>query len=234
MEAIGINAGYFLIQVIAFVVIYTLLTRFAFDPLVNMLNARKERIARGLEDAAVAAKAREEAEAEAETILQNAQAEVQQLLDGARSQGEQLVQSIEAEARESAVSIREESRISAEAERNAQLSEMRGQVSAIAIAVAQRLIGESLDEQRQHALIEDFFSKVPADARAMSGGAIDVISAMPLTNQEQERVQQETGADAIEFKVDPSILGGLIIRSQDRVVDGSIRNNLEELSGRFS
>ncbi|MCY3935310.1 MAG: F0F1 ATP synthase subunit B [Chloroflexi bacterium] len=234
MEAIGINAGYFLIQVIAFVVIYTLLTRFAFDPLVNMLNARKERIARGLEDAAVAAKAREEAEAEAETILQNAQAEVQQLLDGARSQGEQLVQSIEAEARESAVSIREESRISAEAERNAQLSEMRGQVSAIAIAVAQRLIGESLDEQRQHALIEDFFSKVPADARAMSGGAIDVISAMPLTNQEQERVQQETGAEAIEFKVDPSILGGLIIRSQDRVVDGSIRNNLEELSGRFS
>ena len=199
MEAIGINAGYFLIQVIAFVVIYTLLTRFAFDPLVNMLNARKERIARGLEDAAVAAKAREEAEAEAETILQNAQAEVQQLLDGARSQGEQLVQSIEAEARESAVSIREESRISAEAERNAQLSEMRGQVSAIAIAVAQRLIGESLDEQRQHALIEDFFSKVPADARAMSGGAIDVISAMPLTNQEQERVQQETGADAIEL-----------------------------------
>ncbi|MCY4008655.1 MAG: F0F1 ATP synthase subunit B [Chloroflexi bacterium] len=234
MEAIGINAGYFLIQVIAFVVIYTLLTRFAFDPLVNMLNARKERIARGLEDAAVAAKAREEAEAEAETILQNAQAEVQQLLDGARSQGEQLVQSIEAEARESAVSIREESRISAEAERNAQLSEMRGQVSAIAIAVAQRLIGESLDEQRQHALIEDFFSKVPADARTMSSGAIDVISAMPLTNQEQERVQQETGADAIEFKVDPSILGGLIIRSQDRVVDGSIRNNLEELSGRFS
>ncbi|MCY3835094.1 MAG: F0F1 ATP synthase subunit B [Anaerolineaceae bacterium] len=234
MEAIGINAGYFLIQVIAFVVIYTLLTRFAFDPLVNMLNARKERIARGLEDAAVAAKAREEAEAEAETILQNAQAEVQQLLDGARSQGEQLVQSIEAEARESAVSIREESRISAEAERNAQLSEMRGQVSAIAIAVAQRLIGESLDEQRQHALIEDFFSKVPADARTMSSGAIDVISAMPLTNQEQERVQQETGAEAIEFKVDPSILGGLIIRSQDRVVDGSIRNNLEELSGRFS
>ena len=111
---------------------------------------------------------------------------------------------------------------------------MRGQVSAIAIAVAQRLIRESLDEQRQHALIEDFFSKVPADARAMTGGEIDVISAMPLTDREQERVQQETGAEAIEFKVDPSILGGLIIRSQDRVVDGSIRNNLEDLSGRFS
>lgn len=234
MEAIGINAGYFLIQVIAFIVIYTLLTRFAFNPLVNMLNARKERIARGLEDAAVAAKAREKAEAEAETILQNAQLEVQKLMDGARSQGEQLTQSIEAEARQAAVSIREEARNSAEAERNAQLSEMRGQVSAISIAVAQRLISESLDEQRQHALIEDFFSKVPASARELGGDEIDVISAMPLTASEQERVQRETGAESVQFRVDPAILGGLIIRSQDRVVDGSIRNNLEELAGRLS
>lgn len=233
MEAIGINAGYFLIQIIAFIVIYTLLTRFAFNPLVNMLNARKERIARGLEDAAVAAKARQEAEAEAETILQNAQTEVQKLIDGARAQGEQLTQSIEAEARQAAVAIREEARNSAEAERNAQLSEMRGQVSAIAIAVAQRLIGEGLDEQRQHSLIEDFFSKVPASAREM-GGEVDVVSAMPLTASEQEQVRRETGAASLQFRVDPTILGGLIIRSQDRVVDGSIRNNLDELAGRFS
>ena len=114
MEAIGINAGYLLIQVIAFIVIYTVLTRFAFNPLVNMLNARKERIARGLEDAAVAANAREKAEAEAETILLEAQAEIQKLMLGARAQGEQLTQSIEAEARQAAVVIREEARSSAE------------------------------------------------------------------------------------------------------------------------
>ena len=233
MEAIGINAGYLLIQVIAFIVIYTVLTRFAFNPLVNMLNARKERIARGLEDAAVAANAREKAEAEAETILLEAQAEIQKLMLGARAQGEQLTQSIEAEARQAAVVIREEARSSAEAERDAQLSEMRGQVLAIAIAVAQRLIGESLDERRQHSLIENFFSKVPAEARAMSG-AVDVVSAMPLSESERERVQQETGAESLQFRVDPTILGGLIIRSQERVVDGSVRNNLEELAGRFS
>ena len=233
MEAIGINAGYLLIQIIAFIVIYTVLTRFAFNPLVNMLKARKERIARGLEDAAVAANAREKAEAEAQTILDKAQAEIQKLMEGARAQGEQLTQSIEAEARQGAVAIREEARSSAQAERDAQLSEMRGQVLAIAIAVAQRLIGESLDERRQHSLVEDFFSKVPAEAREMSG-AVDVVSAMPLSESERERVQRETGAESLQFRVDPAILGGLIIRSQERVVDGSVRNNLEELAERFS
>ena len=233
MEAIGINAGYFLVQIIAFVVVYTVLTRFAFNPLVNMLNARRERIARGLEDAAVAASAREKAEAEAATILQDAQSEAQKVLDGARSQGESLTQGIEAEARQAAVAIREEARISAEAERNAQLAEMRGQVSAIAIAVAQRLIGESLDDQRQQSLIEDFFSKVPADARQLTGD-VDVVSAMPLSDDEQERVRRETGAQSVNFRVDPSILGGLILRSEARVVDGSVRSNLDDLAERIS
>ncbi len=229
MEAIGINAGYLLIQIISFVVIYTLLTRFSFNPLVKMLNSRRERIARGLEDAAVAANAREKAEAEAERIREDAQKEIQKIMEESRTQGEELARDIQSEARHEAESIREDARLAAEAERNVQLAELRGQVTAIAIAAAQRLIGESLDEQRQQAQIEDFFSKVPAEARSMNG-SVRVISAMPLTETEQERVRQETGAETLDFRVDPSILGGLIIRSEERVVDGSVRNNLNELA----
>jgi F0F1-type ATP synthase delta subunit len=40
-------------------------------------------------------------------------------------------------------------------------------------------------------------------------------------------------ADA-EFKVDPAILGGLVIRAQDKLIDGSIKSNLNDLSGRLS
>ena len=35
------------------------------------------------------------------------------------------------------------------------------------------------------------------------------------------------------FSVDPSILGGLVLRSEDHVVDGSVRSNLTELAGRL-
>jgi len=45
-------------------------------------------------------------------------------------------------------------------------------------------------------------------------------------------VKSEIGAEA-SFSVDPSILGGLIVRSGDRVVDGSVRSNLNDLATRM-
>ncbi len=65
------------------------------------------------------------------------------------------------------------------------------------------------------------------------GGEVEVISAMPLTDEEQNRIRTETGAANVNFQVDPSILGGLIIRSQERVVDASVRNSLNDLAGRL-
>ena len=41
MEGLGINLGYLLVQIIAFIVIYTLLTRFIYDPLIRVLGERR-------------------------------------------------------------------------------------------------------------------------------------------------------------------------------------------------
>ena len=89
-----------------------------------------------------------------------------------------------------------------------------------------KLIGEALDEKKQQALVNDFFAKVPAEAKALSGD-VTVVSAMPLSDDEQAKAKQEIGADNVTFRVDPSILGGLVVRSGDRVVDGSVRSGLE-------
>lgn len=233
MEALGINLGYLLIQIIAFVVIYVLLTRFIFDPLIAVLRDRRTRIQRGLEDAEKAANARMNAEAEAEKILQQARGEAQGIVDEARGRGEEVAQQVQQDARAEAEDIRNEARQAAQAERDVQLAGLRGQVAAISIAVAQQLIGASLDEQRQQALIDDFFAKVPEAATALSG-QVTVVSAMPLAATEQEKVQQQIGADRVSFEVDPSILGGLIVRAADRVVDGSVRSGLDEMSQRLS
>ena len=48
--------------------------------------------------------------------------------------------------------------VEAEQERNRMLGDLRGQVAALAIAAAQKLVGETLDDKRQHALIDEFFS----------------------------------------------------------------------------
>lgn len=232
LTPLGINTGFLLAQIINFLLLFGLLSIFLWRPLMNMLDSREMKIQKGLEDAAAAANARRNAEAEAEKILAAARAEAQRVVEEARGRGDELAKLVETEARTEAEQIRAEGRVRVNEERDRQLADMRGQVAAIAVAVAQRLIGETLDEKRQQALVNDFFAKVPPEARSLSG-SVEVISAMPLSDDEKNKVKSEVGASDITFTVDPSILGGLIIRTQDRVVDGSVRSGLGELSSRL-
>lgn len=232
LNALGINVGFLLAQIINFVLIFLLLRAFLWKPLVNMVDSRSARIQKGLEDAAAAANARRNAEAEAEKIQAQARAEAARAVEEARGRGEEVARSVESEARTEAERIRAEARTRSNEERDRQLADLRGQVAAISVAVAERLIGESLDANRQQAIISDFFTKLPAAARGLSGD-VEVISAMPLTAEEQSRVAGELSGATVSYSVDPDILGGLVVRSQDRVIDGSVRSGLSEIAGRL-
>jgi F-type H+-transporting ATPase subunit delta len=63
-------------------------------------------------------------------------------------------------------------------------------------------------------------------------------SAAPLTPDEQTalmgRLEQMTGGRVrLDVQVDPSLLGGLIVRVGDRLIDGSVRGRLERLRNRL-
>ena len=60
------------------------------------------------------------------------------------------------------------------------------------------------------------------------------ISAAPLTQDEiralTERLEEFTGGRVeLDVQVDPSLLGGLVVRVGDRMIDGSVRGRLERL-----
>jgi F-type H+-transporting ATPase subunit b len=125
-------------------------------------------------------------------------------------------------------------------ERNRVLADLRGQVAALAISAANKVVGEALDEKRQHSLIQEFFSGVRAgrisvlEGENVAGEAAEVTSALPLTDKEQDEVRRDIagrlgGSPAVVFRVDPSILGGLIVRVGDKVIDGSVAGRLEGL-----
>ncbi|MDX2078771.1 MAG: F0F1 ATP synthase subunit B [bacterium] len=233
LDKLGINFGFMLSQFIHFAILFTLLTIFLWRPMTNRLDIRAAKIEKGLEDAAKAANALKNAEAEAEKVLANARLEANKLIEEARGRGDEVAKAIEVEARAAAEKIKAEGRAQIDVERAQQLGALRGEVSNISIAVAQRLIGEALDKKRQETLVNDFFSKVPADAKNITG-KVEVISAMPLDGAEQDRVKKEIGNSDATFTVDPSILGGLIIRSGERVIDGSVRRDLNTLATRLN
>lgn len=232
MSALGINLGFFIAQLINFGIIFFLLAKFVWPRVTTMLDERAERIAKGLEDARAAEQALQNAEAEREKVLRQARADAQKILDDARQRGDEQVKTILRDAEKEAEDRRAQVRAQAEEERNRVLADTREQIVALAMAAAERLIGDSLDEKRQRAVIQSFFSDVPAEAKGI-GKQISVISALPLTADEQAQVKKITGADAIDYRVDPGILGGLVIRSGDKVVDGSVRGDLASLSAQL-
>jgi len=229
MDKLGINLGYIIIQVLGLTVLLLAMKGWAFDPILNVLEQRKSRIAKGLEDARQAAIARDNADAEAKKILDEARAEAATIRADASVQAEEAAAAIIGKSNEEAKAIVAASHADGEAERNRILSDLRGQVSSIAIAAANKLIGEALSEERQRQLIADFFAKVPADVQKLSGESAVITSALPLSDAEKANIEQTLQVSTVDYKVEPGILGGLVVRVGNQVVDGSVSGQLDGL-----
>jgi F-type H+-transporting ATPase subunit b len=239
MEALGINLGLLVVQVIAFIIVFLTLQAWVYRPLLNMLETRKKKIAQGLEDARVAAEARADAEKEAARILAEAHAEASKIVREATERAVNAGRDAKSAAEAEAAVLRDSIVAEAQQERNRVLGDLRGQVAALAIAATQKLVGQTLDEKRQHALIDEFFSGTKAgtvivlDDAGFQAESAEVTSALPLTADEQDAVKRnllaKVSAHAVSFRVDPAILGGLVIKVGDKVLDGSVAAKLEEL-----
>lgn len=239
MEALGINPGFLLIQIVNLVIAYVVISKWIVGPVMGMLEKRRETVAQGLEDARVAAEARANAEKEAQKIIAEAQAKAGAVVREATERAEAAARDVTAAAEAEAKKAADKALAGVEEERNRILGDLRGQVAALAIAATQKLVGETLDEKRQRALLDEFFAGVKSgkvtvlEGAEVSGQAAEVTSALPLTAEEQAAVKKDVlaraGAAAVAFRVDPAILGGLVVKVGDKVLDGSVAGKLEGL-----
>ncbi|MCX6080441.1 MAG: F0F1 ATP synthase subunit B [Chloroflexi bacterium] len=239
MEALGINGSFLLVQIVNLIIVYVVVSKWIVTPITGMLEKRRETIANGLEDARVAAEARANAEKEAQKIIADAQTKASMVVREATERAESVGRDVKTAAEAEAGKAREKALTEVAEERNRILGDLRGQVAALSIAATQKLVGEALDDKRQRILIEEFFSGVKSgkivmmeDAKLV-GTSAEITSALPLTSDEQETVKKDllakTGAQAVVFHVDPAILGGLVIKVGDKILDGSVSGKLESL-----
>lgn len=245
MDALGINLGNLLIYIISFLILAVVLWAWAFKPMGTMMDNRRKTIAQGLEDARIAAEARANAEQESAKIIADAQAKASEIIREASNRADTAAKDIKLKAEEEAQKITSNAVEVAEQEKERVLHRVRGQVSALAISATQKLIGSTLDEQRQRALLDEFFSGVEkgtvtvlSDA-VLTGSSAVVTSALPLTDSEKQAMQKDLsarlgGTPAIQYEIDPDILGGLVIRVGDQIIDSSVAGKVEELKKAIS
>jgi F-type H+-transporting ATPase subunit b len=241
LEQLGLNLGLLIVQVLAFTIVLITLIAWVYKPFTQLLTQRRQKIAQGLEDARVAGEARAQAESQAQHVLDLAQQEASRKLREAAAGADTAGQTARAAAEKEIAALRASARAEAEAERDRILADVRGEVAALALAAAQKILGEALDEKRQRALIDEFFSGVRSgkvvlldEAGTLPAAPAEVVSALPLSEKEQAAIRadlrQKIGAQAeVAFRVDPAILGGLKIRVGDRVIDGTMAGRLAGL-----
>jgi F-type H+-transporting ATPase subunit b len=240
LDALGLNLGYLFVQIFNFLIVFIVLRAWVFIPIMGLLEKRRTAVAQGLEDARVAAEARANAEKEARDVLTKAQSDATQRIREATERAVGAGQEVITKAEQDAAKLRSEAALEAEKERDRLLSDVRGQVATLAIAATEKLVGTELsDEKRQHDLIQEFFTgvksgKVSALAGlSLVGASAEITSAVPLTEEEKETIRKDilvkTGIQTVTFRVDPDIMGGLVIKVGDKVIDGSVSGRLETL-----
>jgi F-type H+-transporting ATPase subunit b len=166
--------GEIIIGLIAFGLVVLVMMRFVAPRFEQVFRARREAIEGGIERA-------EAMQAEAKAALEQyraqlaeARTEAAQIRDAARADGQQIIEELRVQAQEESARILARGEEQLAANRQAVVNELRGQIGALAVELAGRVVGESLaDDARRRGTVDRFLDQLdgmtlPADGRGGS------------------------------------------------------------------
>ncbi|WP_172196355.1 F0F1 ATP synthase subunit B [Saccharibacillus qingshengii] len=148
------------ITLIAFIILYLLLNRYAIGPLMSMMEKRRDLVLSQLNEAAAT---REEASAYVEQqkeALQQARKEAYDIIEQSRqTSGKQADQMI-ASAKEDAVRLKDEALRDIESEKNKAMAALRSEVGRVSVQIASKLIEKEIDEKSNEGLVDQYLKDV--------------------------------------------------------------------------
>ncbi len=152
--------GTVIVELITFLAMLAILSRYVYPEVVKMAEARRRAIAEQLKEAEQARAKAEAHLAEAETKLTEARKTAQSLIEAAAKSGEQLRQELRQKAEEEAKRLAESARKEIEAERDRAVQSVRNEVAGMVVLATEKVIGETLDDDRHKQLIERAIAEV--------------------------------------------------------------------------
>ena len=159
MEKLGINPGFLVSQIVNFTLLAILLYVLLYKPIFRMLDERKSRIRKQMEDVELASKQATEAEQEYERRIEQARKEGQRIIAQAAETSQKVADDIKSKAEADAVDIRRRADEELDRQRAQLGAELRRQAGDLSIVIARQLIGATLDEDAQHKLVAKFLKE---------------------------------------------------------------------------
>ncbi|MEC8915630.1 MAG: F0F1 ATP synthase subunit B [Candidatus Neomarinimicrobiota bacterium] len=152
---VQLDPGLFIWTILTFLVLFFVLAKFAWKPLLAALEARENTIRVSLEDAEKAKTELERLNAESEEIIAKARSEAQSIHVEARAAAEKIKTDLMSEAEEDAGKIRDEAEKQIRVEKEKAINEIRQEVVDLSLAVAEKVIKKNLSKEDNKDLIEN-------------------------------------------------------------------------------
>ena len=147
-------------NIIAFLIFVWVLKKFAWGPLMSMLDERKAKIQGDFATAEGKVAEAEQLRGDFEAKLAEIKTMEREKLQEATKRGEDLAARLEAEARDKASNILGKGEAELEREVASARSELRAQVVTMAIGAAEMLIRDRLDDDKHRQLVEDYIQSL--------------------------------------------------------------------------
>jgi F-type H+-transporting ATPase subunit b len=154
-ETFGWNWQLFLSQVISFTIVALLLRRFAYKPILGILEERRRRIEEGLLNAEKIKQELAEAEKRYAEILAKANAQAQKMIDEARESSAHLSERKQQEAVTAAEQIITKAREAAALERERTMAQLKHELGRLVVETTAKVTGKVLTPEDQKRLQEE-------------------------------------------------------------------------------
>lgn len=153
-EALATFAVDAIFTIINLLLMYFVLKRFLYKPILAMMKQRQEKVASDLDDAAQQREEASRRNREAEQQLQDARSEAVRMVGEAKSQARLEADNIVKEAKLEALEQRERSRRDSEHLRRRVLHEVRSEIGDLAMSISSRVIGELVGKEEQRSVVD--------------------------------------------------------------------------------
>jgi F-type H+-transporting ATPase subunit b len=141
-------------EAVAFLLMVGVLWRWVYPIVIRIAEQREQAIEAGLQQAQEAEKRLADVRVEVEKLLDEARVQAREISDRAHREAAAEADELRSKARREAKILSDQARVDIIAEQDRALRELRTQVGALVVAAAARVLGDVMDAQSQHKLIE--------------------------------------------------------------------------------
>lgn len=161
MELLTPGTGLIIWQAIIFLLLFFLLAKFAWKPIVQSLRIREESIQGALDSAERAKEEMAALKADNEKLLDEARQERETILKDARDVANGIREEAQVQAAKQTDKMIADAKAAINTEKQAALTEVKAQVAELSLQITEKLLRKKLDNEKAHKeLIEEFVNDV--------------------------------------------------------------------------